>query len=250
MASVPLTEQDVSADWLVLNLQEVRLSDEQFVALCADNRELHLELTAQKELVIMTLPGGKTGRRNDIISRRLGNWAEQDATGITFSPLTLFALPNGARRAPDASWLKKQRWEALTDEQQEKLAPLCPDFVLELISPSDISQARFKMLQSKMEEYIENGAQLGWLIDPFKKNVYIYRPGQSVECSFSILLKFGSFDFGALDDDHRRQRARRDASARPIPHSRCGACVRGVNPCGVWPAGRATNPSQPGKHTV
>src|SRR5437762_14373573 len=130
MASVPLTEQDVSGDWLVLNLQEVRLSDEQFVALCADNRELHLELTAQKELVIMTLPGGKTGRRNVIISRRLEDWSEKDGTGITFSPLTLFALPNGAKRASDASWLKKERWEALTDDQQEKLTPVCPDFVL------------------------------------------------------------------------------------------------------------------------
>src|SRR5437667_2784427 len=128
MASVPLTEQDVGGDWLVLNLQEVRLSDEQFVALCADNRELHLEFTAQKELVIMTLPGGKTGRRNAIISRRLEDWSEKDGTGITFSPLTLFALPNGARRAPDASWLKKQRWEVLTDEQQDRLTPLCPDF--------------------------------------------------------------------------------------------------------------------------
>src|SRR6266581_4078991 len=112
MASVPLTEQDVSGDWLVLNLQEVRLSDEQFVALCADNRELHLELTAQKELVIMTLPGGKTGRRNSIISARLENWAQKDGTGITFAPLTLFELPNGAKRAPDASWLRLNRSKA------------------------------------------------------------------------------------------------------------------------------------------
>src|SRR5437870_3112138 len=138
MASVPLTEQDVSADWLVLNLQEVRLSDEQFVALCADNRELHLELTAQKELVIMTLPGPKTGRQNDVISRRLGNWAEKDGTGITFSSLTLFALPNGAKRAPDASWLKREKFDALTEKQKEGLSsPLCPDFVVELMSPSD-----------------------------------------------------------------------------------------------------------------
>ena len=119
MASVPLTEQDVSADWLVLNLQEVRLSDEQFVALCADNRELHLELTAQKELVIMTLPGGKTGRRNDII---------------------------------------------------------------ELMSPSDRRPVRFRMAQAKMAEYIENGAQLGWLIHPFEKKVYVYRPRKRVQC--------------------------------------------------------------------
>jgi Uma2 family endonuclease len=182
MPSVPLTEQDVSADWLVLNLQEVRLSDEQFVALCADNRELHLELTAQKELVIMTLPGGKTGRRNDIISRYLANWADKDKTGITFSPLTLFELPNGAKRAPDASWLRLKRWNALTDEQKEGIPPLCPDFVVELMSPSDRRPVRFRMVQAKMTEYVENGAQLGWLIDPFEKKVYVYRPRKRVQC--------------------------------------------------------------------
>ena len=168
MASAPLTEQLIADDFVLLNFEKFGLSDEQFVELCGDNRDFHLEFTAQKELVIMTLPGGKTGRRNAIISRRLEDWSEKDGTGITFSPLTLFALPNGARRAPDASWLKKQRWEVLTDEQQDRLTPLCPDFVLELMSPSDRRPARLEMLHSKMTEYIENGAQLGWLIDPFK----------------------------------------------------------------------------------
>ena len=134
MARGPLTEEEVIADSLILNLETVGLSDEQFFQLCLDNRELHLELTAQKELVIMTLPGGKTGRRNEIICRRLGNWAEQDGTGITFVPLTLFILPSGAKRAPDASWLRRERWDTLTDEQQEKAPPLCPDFVVELMS--------------------------------------------------------------------------------------------------------------------
>ena len=179
MARGPLTEEEVIADSLVLNVETVGLSDEQFFQLCLDNRELHLELTAQKELVIMTLPGGKTGRRNEIICRRLGNWAEQDGTGITFVPLTLFILPSGAKRAPDASWLRRERWDTLTDEQQEKAPPLCPDFVVELMSRSD--RRKLKMLQSKMAEYIDNGAQLGWLIDPFNKNVYIYRPGKSVQ---------------------------------------------------------------------
>src|SRR5437870_5057110 len=191
MASVPLTEQDVSADWLVLNLQEVRLSDEQFVALCADNRELHLELTAQKELVIMTLPGGKTGRRNDIISRYLANWADKDKTGITFAPLTLFELPNGAKRAPDASWLRRKAWDALTDEQKEGIPPLCPEFVVELMSPSDRRPVRFRMAQAKMAEYIENGAQLGWLIDPFEKKVYVYRPRKRVQCLESPASLYG-----------------------------------------------------------
>ena len=125
----------------------------------------------------MTLQGGKTGRRNTRICYRLEQWAEQNGTGLTFSPLTLFVLPNGALRAPDASWIKSERWDALTDEQQEKAPPLCPDFVVELMSRSD----RLKPLQAKMHEYIENGAHLGWLIDPFKKRVYVYRPGTSVE---------------------------------------------------------------------
>src|SRR2546427_1758031 len=191
MMSVPLTEQDVSPDWLVLSLQEVRLSDGQFVALCADNRELHLELTAQKELVIMTLPGGKTGRRNDIISRYLANWADKNKSGIMFAPLTLFELPNAAKRAPNASWLRRKRWDALTDEQKESIPPLCPDFVVELMSPSDRGPVRFRMAQSKMGEYIENGAQLGWLIDPFEKKVYVYRPRKRVQCLESPATLYG-----------------------------------------------------------
>ena len=182
MARVPLIEEQVAEDWVVLNVEKVGLSDEQFVELCADNRELHLELTAQKELVIMTLPGPKTGRRSTFICTDLENWARKDGTGITFSPLTLFALPNGAKRAPDASWLRRSRWDALTDKQQEGLPTFCPDFVLELMSPSDRRPVRFRMLQAKMTEYIANSAQLGWLIDPFKKNVHIYRPGESIQC--------------------------------------------------------------------
>ena len=191
MARVPLTEQSVAEDWLILNLENVAFSDEQFIELCADNRELHLELTAQKELVIMTLPGGKTGRRNSIISARLENWAQKDGTGITFAPLTLFELPNGAKRAPDASWLRLNRWNALTDEQKESIPPLCPDFVVELMSPSDRGPVRFRMAQAKMAEYIENGAQLGWLIDPFEKKVYVYRPRKRVQCLESPASLYG-----------------------------------------------------------
>jgi Uma2 family endonuclease len=182
MALVPLTEEQAASDLLVLNVEKVGLSDEQFVALCSDNREFHIELTAQKELLIMTLPGGKTGRRNLTICTELELWARQNGKGLTFSPLTPFHLPNGARRAPDASWLRRERWDVLTDEEQESIPVLCPDFVVELMSPSDRRPVRFRMLQEKMAEYIQNGAQLGWLIDPFKKNVYIYRPGEPVQC--------------------------------------------------------------------
>jgi Uma2 family endonuclease len=183
MATVPLTEQQLTEEWLVLNLENVALSGEQFIELCADNRELHFELTAQKELVIMTPPGPTTGRRNAVIFGDLEIWARKDRSGITFVPGTIFALPNGAKRAPDAAWVKRERWDRLGEEEREKKLPiLYPDFVLELMSPSDTRPVRFRMLQSKMEEYIVNGVQLGWMIDPFKKTVYIYRPGQPVEC--------------------------------------------------------------------
>jgi Uma2 family endonuclease len=179
MARIPLAEEQAAGHCLVLNVETLGLSDEQFFELCLDNPELHLELTAQKELVIMTLPGGKTGRRNITICTNLDNWARQNGTGVSFAPLTLFVLPNGAKRAPDASWVSLERWNALTDKQQESAPPLCPDFVAELVSPSD--RKRLKFLQAKMAEYIENGAQLGWLIDPFKRNVYIYRANERVQ---------------------------------------------------------------------
>ena len=180
MASVPLIEDEVAVDWLILKVETVGLSDEQFVELCCDNRELHIELTARKELLIMSPPGGKTVRRNLAISTDIENWARQNGAGVAFGP-SLFHLPNGAKRAPDASWVARERWDRLTDEEQENIPPLCPDFVVELMSPSDRRPVRFKMLQAKMDEYIANGTQLGWLIDPFKKNVYIYRPGTPVE---------------------------------------------------------------------
>ena len=181
MASVPM-EEEVTDVFLVLNLEHVGLTDEQFVELCSDNDEFHLELTAQKELVIMTLPPLGTGRRNTTISTDLEIWSRENGTGITFGPLTMFALPNGARRAPDASWVRRERWDALSKEEQEKLTTFFPDFVVELMSRSDRRPVRFRMLQAKMAEYIANGAQLGWLIDPYKKRVYIYRPNKPVEC--------------------------------------------------------------------
>ena len=177
MARPPLTEKEAVAARIGLNVKSVGLTPEQFFRLCGDNPDLRLELTAQRELVVMTLPGGKTGRRNDIICTRLANWAEKNGKGITFSPLTLFVLPNGSNRAPDASWVRRDRWDALTGEQQESAPPLCPDFVVELMSRSD----RLKSLQAKMAEYIANGAQLGWLIDPYKKVVFVYSPGKPVK---------------------------------------------------------------------
>ena len=160
-----------------INVQAVQLTDEQFVLLCQENPELRLEMTAQHELVIMPPTGSKTGWRNSRITQRLANWAETDGTGLVFDSSTGFRLPNGAKRSPDVSWLRRARWESLTEVQQNGFAPLCPDFVVELRSQQD----RLAALQEKMQEYIATGAQLGWLIDPLEKRVHIYRLKQDVE---------------------------------------------------------------------
>ncbi len=162
---------------LKLNIQAAKLTEEQFTRLCQENPEFRIELTAQQELVIMPPTGSETGRRNSTLIQRLANWAETDGTGIVFDSSTLFTLPNGAKRSPDASWVKKERWDVLTPEQREGFAPLCPDFVVELRSPTD----RLSDLQVKMREYLDNGARLGWLIAPLDKRVYVYRPGQPAE---------------------------------------------------------------------
>jgi len=162
MARTPLIEQQVTTGSFILNVENVGLTSDQFLQLCSDNRDLRFELTAQKELVIMPPPGADTSRRNVIITTELTIWARKDGTGITFDPACWFILPNGANRAPDAAWLKRERWDALSAETKKKGAPLCPEFVVELMSPSD----RLTEQKEKMEEYITNGALLGWLIDP------------------------------------------------------------------------------------
>jgi len=181
MTSIPLTQEQVMEDWLVLNVENVGLTDEQFIELCCDNRDLCFELTAQKELIIMTPPGPKTGRKNAIISTDLEIWARENG-GVTFAANTIFALPVGSKRGPDACWLSQQRWDALTEEEKEGLPTLWPEFAVELMSPSDRGPVRFRMVLAKMDEYMANGVQLAWLIDPFKKRVYVYRPNQPVEC--------------------------------------------------------------------
>ena len=177
MARLPLTEEQVSSTKVVLKLGKVGLTDEQFWQLCRDNGDLQMELSAQKELIIMPPVGVKTGWRENILTTRLTVWAEKDGRGIVCGPDTLFRLPDTAFRGPDAAWIRKERLEAFTDEELEKFGQFCPDFVAEIRSPRDT----LKELQEKMAEYIANGAQLGWLIDPYKPAVYIYRPGEPVE---------------------------------------------------------------------
>ncbi|MDJ0732323.1 MAG: Uma2 family endonuclease [Crocosphaera sp.] len=156
----------------------LRVTPEQFAALAAANRELRLERTATGELIVNPPTGGNTGKRNSKIIYFLVRWIEEEgADGEAFDSSTGFKLPNGANRSPDASWVSQARWDALTPEQQDSFIPLCPDFVVELRSENDT----LKDLRSKMEEYIENGAKLGWLIDPKNKRVEIYRPGEVVE---------------------------------------------------------------------
>jgi Uma2 family endonuclease len=156
---------------------QIDLTDEQFFQMCQQNRDYQFERTATGELLIMPPTGGDTSNRNGRLTQQLFNWTDTNELGIAFDSNGGFKLPNGADRSPDASWVKIERWNALTPEQQAKFAPLCPDFVVELRSPSD----SLKDLQEKMQEYIANGAQLGWLIDRKNKRVEIYRPGKDVE---------------------------------------------------------------------
>ena len=155
----------------------IDLTDEQYFQLCQNNRDYRFEHTAEGELLIMPPTGSDTGRRNVKITTQLDIWNSQSNLGEVFDSSTGFTLPNGAKRSPDASWVKIERWNALTPEQQESFAPICPDFVVELRSRTD----SLKELQEKMQEYIDNGAILGWLIDRKNKRVEIYRPGKEVE---------------------------------------------------------------------
>ena len=178
MARVPLAKEQVASTKLVLNVENVGLTEEQFFQLCSDNRDLRMELTAQKELIIMPPAGLNSSWRNNILSTDLTIWARKDGTGIVYDSSAGYRLPNTAIRGPDTSWVRRERLDAFDKKELEKFGHLCPDFVAELMSPSDT----LSELQDKMAEYIANGAQLGWLIDPYEARVYIYRPGEPVEC--------------------------------------------------------------------
>lgn len=161
----------------VLNFSPLRLTDEQFESLCRNHPDLNLEISAEGELIIVppTLPD--TGWRNADLIYKVAAWAEKDKTGIVFDSSTLFTFPNGAKRSPDVSWVRREKWDNITEEERKKFSRLVPDFVIELRSSSDA----LKNLQDKMAEYIENGVRLGWLIDPLEQKVYVYRAGGEVE---------------------------------------------------------------------
>lgn len=160
------------------------ISDDELFELSERNRDLRIERTPEGELIVMSPTGGETGRRNFQLIVQLGTWAASDGTGIGFDSSTGFLLPNGAERAPDAAWLRRDRWDALTREQQRKFVPLCPDFVVELASPSnDVGE-----LQAKMAEYLACGARLGWLVDVDERRALVYRPGRPVEVVEDVLV--------------------------------------------------------------
>ena len=158
---------------IVLNFQDVlkKMNDDEFETFCHHNPDLQIELTKEGELVIMPPTGGETGIRNFSLILEFGKWSEKDQSGVAFDSSTVFKLPNGAKRSPDLSWVKNEKWNTLSAGEKKKFPPICPDFVVELRSPSD----SLTNLKNKLAEYIENGAALGWLIDPIKRRVHVYR---------------------------------------------------------------------------
>ena len=157
--------------------KSLKFTDDKFVEIVAANKDLRLELSSQGELSIMSPTGGETGDRNLELGGQVWFWNRQNGLGKAFDSSTGFKLPNGATRSPDVSWIKIERWNALTPEQRKKFLPLCPDFVMELVSESD----DLADTQAKMREYIANGLRLGWLINPKSQQVEIYRPNQEIE---------------------------------------------------------------------
>jgi Uma2 family endonuclease len=162
---------------VVLHPENGPLTDEEFVTFCEQYPDMQVESTSEGEIEIMPPNYSRAGRRGGWIVHRLYAWAEADGRGECYDSQAGFVLPNGARRAPDASWIRKDRIAALPEPQQDTFYRLCPDFVIELRSPTD----RMRRVQAKMEEYIANGAELGWLIDPETRTVWIYRVGREPE---------------------------------------------------------------------
>ena len=175
---VPMAMNGETGWPLVVRLRPaIELTEDQFFEFCQINSELRFERTAEGELLIMTPEGGETGARSGDITMQLGIWAKKDGTGVFFGSSTGFRLPDTSMRAPDAAWMLRSRWEQIRPEERRKFIPACPDFVLELRSPSDTLRDQ----QDKMERYLRNGARLGWLLDPEPRHVYVYRPGAPVE---------------------------------------------------------------------
>ena len=152
------------------------VTHEQFEELCQEYPDLRLELTSSGELIVMPPAGMESDRRNSDLIIQFGVWAKKDGTGVVFGPTAGYTLPNGAIRSPDVSWIRREKWDNLSQFEKDRFAHIYPDFAVELRSPSD----SLPTLLNKMEEYLENGASLGWLIDPKKRRVYVFRPGEEM----------------------------------------------------------------------
>ena len=163
---------------VVLKLKPaINLTDDQLFELCQLNGDWRIEYTAQGELIVMPPTGGETSNRNAELTYQVQAWTRRDQAGVAFDSSGGFKLPNGATRSPDAAWVRRSRLAGLTREQKQKFLPLCPDFVIELRSPTDNLQA----VLDKMQEYLDNGAQLGWLLDPLTRRVHVYLPQRPPE---------------------------------------------------------------------
>jgi Uma2 family endonuclease len=166
---------------------ETPMTDAALMRFCAANDVLRVERDANGEILVMTPAGSKTGRRNAYLTQMLGTWADRDGRGYAFDSNTGFSLPDGSMRSPDAAWVLAERWEALSEPDKDGFSPLCPEFVMELRSQSD----RLVDLQAKMEQWIANGAQLAWLIDPIEQAVAAYRPGEPPEVHYRPSSVYG-----------------------------------------------------------
>jgi len=151
------------------------MTRDQFFQFCQLNPDVRMERSAEGDLVIMAPAGSESGRKSGEAFYQLTVWSKQDGTGITFDASAGFGLPKGGERSPDASWVLRERWNALSDEDRRKFAPLAPDFVIEVRFDTD----RLPTLRKKMQEYADNGVRLGWLLDPIERRVEVYRPGQA-----------------------------------------------------------------------
>jgi Uma2 family endonuclease len=169
--------EDVASDRPMVIHWEHQMTDDEYFQFCQINQDLRIERTAQGDLLIMPLAGAESSFRNNELSAELRDWARKDARGRAFDSSVEYILPSGAAYSPDASWVLQSRVNALTKEQKRTFPPLCPDFVVELMSPSD----RLSKAKVKMQEWIANGVQLGWLLDPDHRTVYIYRPAGESE---------------------------------------------------------------------
>ena len=158
-----------------------KVTARQFDELAESNTQVRMELTAEGELITMPPTGGNTGKCNFNLYLDLGVWNRNTGSGVAFDSSTIFVLPNGARRSPDVAWVNLESWQSLTPEEQDDFPPLVPDFVIELVSPSDLKKQKYQDLQSKMQEYLNNGVRLGWLIEPKARKVEVYHQGKAVE---------------------------------------------------------------------